>query len=113
MLSELHAEFMPPILGKGVPPMRNESLLLPVRKIIATVTLYACFSSSLVSGQGAAVKRHEMFIASLKRTAADITSSALNDVASLDDWNEIRARQYKRFMYTMGLEPMPERTSLN
>ena len=85
---------------------------MPVWKIIATVTVCWCFSSRLASGQGDATGRHELFIASLKQIAADITSCALDDVASLDEWKESRTVQYKHFMYTMGLDPMPERTPL-
>lgn len=85
---------------------------MPVWKIIATVLVCACFSSRLASGQGDAAGRHELFIASLKRIAADITSRALDDVGSLDDWKKTRTVQYRHFMYTMGLDPMPERTPL-
>ena len=92
--------------------MRNEDRLKPVWKIIATVTVCWCFSSGLAWGQGDAAGRHEQFIASLKRIATDITSRALDDVASLDEWKETRTVQYKHFMYTMGLDPMPERTPL-
>jgi cephalosporin-C deacetylase-like acetyl esterase len=92
--------------------MRKEEQLMPVWKIIATVTVCCCLSSGLASGQGDAAERHELFIASLKQIAADITSRALDDVESLDEWKETRTVQYKHFMYTMGLNPMPERTSL-
>jgi cephalosporin-C deacetylase-like acetyl esterase len=92
--------------------MRNDGRLMPVWKIIATVTVCWFLSSGVASGQGDAAGRHEQFIASLKRIAADITSRALDDVASLDEWKKTRTVQYKHFMYTMGLDPMPERTPL-
>jgi dienelactone hydrolase len=92
--------------------MRNKDQFIPVWKIIAAVAVCWCFSSILALGQGDAAGRHEQFIASLKRIAADITSRALDDFASLDEWKETRAVQYKHFMYTMGLDPLPERTPL-
>jgi len=92
--------------------MRNEDRLMPAWRIIAAVTVCSCFTLRLASGQGDAAGRHKQFIASLKRIAADITSRALDDVANLDGWKETRALQYKHFMYTMGLDPMPERTPL-
>jgi dienelactone hydrolase len=85
---------------------------MQVWKIIVTVMVCWCFSSGLALGQDDAAGRHEQFIVSLKRIAADITSRALDDVASLNEWKETRTVQYKQFMYTMGLDPMPERTPL-
>ena len=85
---------------------------MTVWKIITTNAVCWCFSSTLALGQDDAAGRHEQFIASLKRTAADITSRALDDVASLDEWKKTRKVQYKHFMYTMGLDPMPQRTPL-
>ena len=67
-----------------------------VWKIIITVAVGWCFSTGLASGQGDAAGRHELFIASLKKTAADITARALKDVGSLDEWKEARAAQPAR-----------------
>lgn len=67
---------------------------------------------SIAWTQSDAERRHERFIASLKRTAADITDRALADIATLDDWKQARPARYAEFMYTLGLDPLPERTPL-
>ncbi len=67
---------------------------------------------SIVAAQDRAERRHELFIESLKVTAAGITDRALADVNSLEDWKAIRPRLRKEFLYTLGLDPLPERTPL-
>ena len=62
--------------------------------------------------QNAATRRHELFIESLKRTASEIESGALADVDSLEDWKAVRPRVRQRFLYMLGLDPLPPRTPL-
>lgn len=85
---------------------------MPVWKLITTVAVGWGLCAGLASGQGGAVARHELFIASLKRFAADISARALDDVQTLDGWKEMRASLHKQFMYTMGLDPLPQRAPL-
>jgi len=77
------------------------------------ITLVLAVTPSIVSAQNAAERRHDRVIQSIKEHASRITNHALTDIKSLDDWKKARPRIRKEFLYTMGLDPMPERTPLN
>ena len=81
-------------------------------KYTTAIVIWSCLHA-IATAQNAAERRHKLFIESLKKTAADITNRALVDVYSLDDWENVRPRLRQEFLYTMGLDPLPERTPLN
>ncbi|MGH9845592.1 MAG: acetylxylan esterase [Blastocatellia bacterium] len=59
------------------------------------------------------VRRHEMVIEHLKKTAAELSARALSDVHSLADWQRQRPALRKELLYMLGLDPLPRRTPLN
>lgn len=69
--------------------------------------------SNIVMAQGAAERRHQLFIDGLKKTAADISDHALAGIETFDDWKAARPKLRQEFLYTMGLAPLPNRTPLN
>ena len=54
-----------------------------------------------------------MFQDYLKARAADITRRNLADIKDLADWQRRRPEVLKRFLYVLGLDPMPKKTPLN
>jgi hypothetical protein len=54
-----------------------------------------------------------MFQDYLKARAADITRRNLADIRNLADWQRRRPEVLKRFLYVLGLDPMPKKTPLN
>ena len=56
--------------------------------------------------------RYQQVIDYLKKSAADVTTSALTEVETLADWKAVRAKKYRQFLYMLGLDPMPLRTPL-
>jgi dienelactone hydrolase len=81
-------------------------------KIAAAVLVACCSSTEFCAAQDAAQRRHEKFIQSLKDTATTITSQTLADIQSLEDWQQERPRRRREFLYTMGLDPLPDKTPL-
>jgi cephalosporin-C deacetylase-like acetyl esterase len=63
-------------------------------------------------GQESPARRHERVIEHLKKVAADLSSTSLTDVRSLEDWKEKRAGLQRELRYMLGLDPLPERTPL-
>ncbi|PYV40419.1 MAG: hypothetical protein DMG06_20335 [Acidobacteria bacterium] len=66
-----------------------------------------------LAAQESAVKRHEMFLAYLKETAARISSQSLVQVESSADWAKQRPMAKRKLLYMLGLDPLPKRTPLN
>jgi cephalosporin-C deacetylase-like acetyl esterase len=57
-------------------------------------------------------RRHQMVIEHLKKTAAEISARALNDIQSLTDWQRRRPELRRELLYMLGLDPLPQRTPL-
>ena len=58
-------------------------------------------------------ERYRMFQDYLTRRAAEVTKTNLAGVTDLADWKRKRPEVLKRFLYVLGLDPMPARTPLN
>jgi len=58
-------------------------------------------------------QRYQMFRDYVKKRAAEITRNNLADVKDLADWQRCRPEVLKRYLYVMGLDPMPKKTPLN
>jgi cephalosporin-C deacetylase-like acetyl esterase len=58
-------------------------------------------------------ERYKMFEEYLKRRAAEISRDNLAEVRSLTEWRQRRPEVLKRYLYVMGLDPMPKKTPLN
>jgi cephalosporin-C deacetylase-like acetyl esterase len=65
-----------------------------------------------VAGQQDAVRRHERFIAHLKKTAAQLSARSLSDIHTLADWQARRPTLRRELLYMLGLDPLPARTPL-
>ncbi len=59
------------------------------------------------------VQRYQMFQDYIKQRAAEVTRNNLADVKDLADWERKRPEVLKRYLYIMGLDPMPKKTPLN
>ncbi len=71
------------------------------------------FSATSAVGQDNAEARHERFIDFIKTTAAEISAQSLSPIQRLEDWQEKRPTIGRELRYMLGLDPLPERTSLN
>lgn len=69
-------------------------------------------ASPPASARHDARQRYELFNRSLQRRAAEITRAHLDDVGSLAEWTRERPRVLREFRHMLGLEPWPDRTSL-
>ena len=58
------------------------------------------------------VERYQMFQEYLLRRAAEVTRNNLADIQNLEAWKRRRPEVRKRFLYTLGLDPMPLKTPL-
>src|SRR5688572_5743876 len=70
------------------------------------------FLSPHLMAQDTAAQRHEMATNQLKRVAAEMTASCLNDIRSLDDWKRQRPELRRQLLDMLGLDPLPKRTPL-
>src|SRR5438552_3677295 len=69
--------------------------------------------SHSLAAQESALKRHEMFLAYLKETAARISSQSLVQVESPEAWAKQRPMLQRKLLYMLGLDPLPKRTPLH
>ena len=58
-------------------------------------------------------ERYQLFRDYLKRRAAEITRDNLAGIKSLAEWERKRPEVLRRYLYVMGLDPMPKKTPLN
>ena len=58
-------------------------------------------------------ERYKMFQDYLVERAAEVSRNALADVHTLADWQRRRPEVRKRYLYMMGLDPMPGKTPLH
>src|SRR2546421_5791688 len=58
-------------------------------------------------------ERYQMFQDYLVRRAAEVTKNNLAGVTDFAGWKRKRPEVRKRFLYLLGLDPMPARTPLN
>ena len=58
-------------------------------------------------------ERYQMFQDYLVRRAAEVTQNNLSGVTDFAGWKRKRPEVLKRFLYVLGLDPMPPRTPLN
>ena len=57
--------------------------------------------------------RHQAVVAHLKKLAADVSARSLADVSTAADWQARREQVRRELLYTLGLDPLPQRTPLN
>ena len=81
-------------------------------KCAAASIVWLCLVA-IATAQSPAEQRHNQHIKAIKETAAAISDRALVDIQNRDDWMAARPRLRQEFLYTMGLDPLPERTPLN
>jgi hypothetical protein len=73
----------------------------------------------LGTGLAAAAERHSpaeryrMFQDYLVRRAAEVTRDNLAGVRNFEDWQRQRPQIRKRYLYQLGLDPLPAKTPLN
>jgi cephalosporin-C deacetylase-like acetyl esterase len=73
----------------------------------------------LGTGLAAAAERHSpaeryrMFQDYLVRRAAEVTRDNLSGVRNFEDWQRQRPQIRKRYLYQLGLDPLPAKTPLN
>src|SRR5262245_16688380 len=58
-------------------------------------------------------ERYQMFQEYLLRRGDEVTRHNLEEVQNLDEWKRRRPEVRKRFLYTLGLDPMPPKTPLH
>ncbi len=81
--------------------------------LLRCLLLLLCVSSAFAQGRGTVEERYKAFENYLVRRAMAVTSSFPGGIRTLDQWKQARPEVRKRFLYTMGLDPMPKRTPLN
>src|ERR1041385_5154569 len=83
------------------------------RQLIAACSLaWACHA---LWGQArhSPAERYQMFQEYLVRRADEVTRGNRADIQDLDAWKRKRSEVRKRFLYTLGLDPMPPKTPLH
>jgi len=75
----------------------------------------ACLLSACLTAQQrhTPAERYHLFQEYLVRRAAEVTRDNLAGIDNLAEWQRRRPEVRKRFLYTLGLDPMPERTPLH
>ena len=58
-------------------------------------------------------QRFKMFQDYLARRGEEVTRNNLADIENLDAWKHKRPEVRRRFLYTLGLDPMPAKTPLH
>src|SRR5258705_3326181 len=72
----------------------------------------ALLSQARGQAQETPVRRHEMVLEHLQKTAAAISERCLSDVHSLEEWKRARPQRRTELLYMLGLDPLPRRTPL-
>jgi cephalosporin-C deacetylase-like acetyl esterase len=75
---------------------------------VASLFIPALFGA----GRSSVDERYQMFQDYLVRRAAETTRNYLADVKSLAEWKKMRPEAHRQFLYMLGLDPLPEKTSL-
>lgn len=81
-----------------------------------TTFLAALLSAVLISpltAQDSAARRHSEATNHLKRAALELSARCLDDVNTLDDWQQQRAQRRRELMDMLGLAPLPKRSPLH
>jgi cephalosporin-C deacetylase-like acetyl esterase len=82
-------------------------------KALSGVLLALVAVSALATERHTPEARRRLFEQYLVNRAAEVTRRNLVDVTDLNDWQSKRAAVHKRFLYALGLDPLPPRTPLN
>jgi cephalosporin-C deacetylase-like acetyl esterase len=84
-------------------------------RVLASVAVWlmAAASPSVSQTRHTAEQRYHLFQQYLVQRAADVTRNNLADIRNLDTWNRRRPEILKRYLYVLGLDPMPRKTPLN
>jgi cephalosporin-C deacetylase-like acetyl esterase len=92
----------------------RERGMLPLVTVAIWAILFAATASSCLSQtRHTAEQRYQMFQQYLVKRAADVTRNNLADIQDLETWKRRRPEILKRYLYVLGLDPMPKKTPLN
>lgn len=69
-------------------------------------------SAGSMDARDDAAGRYQAFIQFLKTTAAEISSQSLQDIQSLEQWQQRRPVLRRELLYMLGIDPLPARTPL-
>src|SRR6266536_2731784 len=81
-------------------------------KIPYGASLAVLLTSCQLTAQEAPAQRHEMATNQLKRIAADMSMRCLQNIRSLNDWDQGRAELRRELLDMLGLDPLPARAPL-
>ncbi len=84
-----------------------------IRDPICAAALVAVFAPTGSAQHHTPAERYQMFQDYLVRRAADVTRNNLANIKDIQEWKRRRPEVLKRFLYVLGLDPMPPKTPLN
>ena len=83
------------------------------RNAVGAAILAGLLSLSSPAQRHTPEQRYQMFQSYLVRRAAEVTRNNLTGIRDLQEWQRQRPEVLKRFLYVLGLDPMPVKTPLN
>jgi cephalosporin-C deacetylase-like acetyl esterase len=85
---------------------------MKIRIVVCAVVVLAAPATAQAQRHTPA-QRYQMFQDYLVRRAAEVTRNNLSGIRDLQEWKLQRPAVLKRFLYVLGLDPMPAKTPLN
>lgn len=86
---------------------------MSIRNAICAAAWAGVWACSAWAQHHTPAERYQMFQDYLVRRAAEVTHNNLADIKDLEEWKRQRPEVRRRFLYALGLDPMPPKTPLN